>query len=169
MNPEIAPQFAQLCERLRTVSWFSNVGRSTPLTLPLSHRFVSDASAAKEVIELPEWEDWTLEQRNKLTSYLHARFRNRYSGQWNKIADKAVQFLADEIESRYLPNLAHTLVGSKVAGNAVQWDLLAALMEAAYADCRPPLFFTHLVTVYEAGHLPVGWDASCDPGTLLIY
>jgi hypothetical protein len=125
--------------------------------------------AAKAAIEQPAWEDWTLERRNDLTSFLHKRFRNRYSGQWNKIADKAAKFLADEVEPRYMPTLVRTLSGSKVAVNAVQWDLLAALMEAAYADCRPPLFFTHLVTVYEAGHLPVGWDASGDPDMLLVY
>jgi hypothetical protein len=51
----------------------------------------------------------------------------------------------------------------------VRWDLVSALMEAAYADCRPPIFFTHLIPVYEAGHLPVGWDPDSRGGTLLIY
>jgi hypothetical protein len=169
MNPEIAPQFAQLCDRLRIAPWFSNVGRSIELALPFPCRLVRSALAAKEAIEQPEWEDWTLERRNDLTSFLHARFRNRYAGQWNKIADKAVHFLASEIDPHTLPSLAGTLPGSAVAADAVRWDLAGALMEAAYADCRPPLFFTHLVAVYEAGHLPVGWDAGSGGGTLLVY
>ena len=44
-----------------------------------------------------------------------------------------------------------------------------ALMEAAYDDCQPPQFFTHLVAVYESGHLPVGWEGSNEGGALLIY
>lgn len=168
MNPEIAPQFAQLCDRLLDVSWFKSVGRQTALTLPFRCRFVSDAAAAKEAIERPEWEDWTLERGNDTTFFLSQRFPNR-DASWNAIAKKAKGFLASEIEPRLLVELARVLPGSNVAINAVRWDLVSALMEAAYADCRPPLFFTHLIPVYEAGHLPVGWDASSEPGMLLVY
>lgn len=169
MNLKIAPQFAQLCDRLRAVSWFSHVGHPTALELPFSFRFVGDASAAKEAIEQPGWEDWTLERGNDTTSFLHARFRDRYSGQWNKIVRIAKAVLSDEIEPRLLPALERVLPGSTVAIDAARWDLVSALTEAAYADCRPPQFFTHLVAVYEAGHLPVGWDAGSGGGTLLVY
>ncbi|MCB1636258.1 MAG: hypothetical protein KDI51_16850 [Xanthomonadales bacterium] len=169
MNPEIAPQFAQLCDRLRVVPWFSTAGRSIGLTLPFPCRPVGGAAAAKEAIEQPEWEYWTLERRNDLTSFLRDRFRNRYAGQWNKIADKAVHFLGTEVEPRVLPAIADAMPDSVVAVDAIRWDLAGALMEAAYADCRPPQFFTHLVTVYEAGHLPVGWDAGSGCDTLLVY
>jgi hypothetical protein len=169
MNPEIAPQFEQLCDRLRIVSWFFNVGRSATLTLPFPYRLVGSALAAKEAIEQPEWEDWTLERGNDTTSFLHGRFRNRYAGQWNKIVRIAKAYLFEDVEPRLLPALASALPGSTIAVNAVRWDLVSALMEAAYADCRPPQFFTHLVAVYEAGHLPVGWDASSGTGTLLVY
>ncbi len=169
MNPEIAPQFVQLCDRLRIVPWFSSVGGLAALTLPFPYRLVGSASAAKEAIEQPEWEGWTLDRGNDATSYLHARYRNRYAGQWNKIVRIAKAFLLEGVEPRLLPALASALPSSTIAVNLVRWDLVSALMEAAYADCRPPQFFTHVVAVYEAGHLPVGWDAGSEGGTLLVY
>lgn len=168
MNPTIAPQFSQACDRLRSIEWLSQVGRSTSVELPFKCRFVSDALDAKKMVERSEWEEWTLDKANELTAFLHSRYRNRYSGQWNKIVRTAKSFLKDELEPRVLPALAEVTPGSEDALHALRWDILHALMEAAYADCRPPQFFTHLVAVYEAGHMPVGWDASSS-GTLLVY
>ncbi len=168
MKPDTTPQFDQLRDRLRTITWFSNVGHSTPLALPFPSRFVVDASAAKEAIEQPEWEDWTLERGNDTTSFLSRRFPNR-DASWNSIVRLAKEFLQAEVEPHMLPALAGALPDSTVAADAVRWDLVSALMEAAYADCRPPQFFTPLVAVYEAGHLPVGWDAGSEGGTLLVY
>jgi len=168
MNPKIAPQFAQLCDRLRAVPWFSHVGHPAALMLPFLCRFVGDASVAKEAIKQPEWEDWTLERRNDLTSFLHARFPNRHDD-WNQIAKGVRGFIEEELVPPISSILAEALPDAAVALDAVRWDLAGALMEAAYADCRPPQFFTHLVAVYEAGHLPVGWDADSGGGTLLVY
>lgn len=168
MNPKIAPQFAQLCDRLRIVQWFSNAGRSIEVMLPFAYRLIDSASAAKEAIEQPEWEDWTLERRNDLTSYLHDRFPGR-DADWNRIAKVVRETIEGDIVPVAAPVLAEVLPGSTVAMDALRWDLAGALMEAAYADCRPPQFFTHLVAVYEAGHLPVGWDAGSGGGTLLVY
>ncbi len=168
MNPEIAPQFVQLCEQLRKVQWLSRVGTPSSFVLPFSYRFVKDAGVATAAIEQPDWENWTLERGNDTTSFLSKRFPSR-DASWNVIVKKAKEFMQSELEPRLLPALSSALPGSKVAVDAVRWDLVSALMEAAYADCRPPLFFTHLVMVYEAGHLPVGWDVRIDPGTLLVY
>lgn len=169
MNPQITPLFENLCARLREVSWFANVGQCTTLTLPYSYRFVRDASDAVGLIAQPEWEDWTLEQHNAMTSFLNSRFQNRYTGQWNKIAKIAKSFLLNELEPSFRRALEDALPDSAASLGPVRWDLLSALMEAAYADCRPPLFFTHLVGVYEAGHLPVGWDSISVPNILLVY
>jgi hypothetical protein len=169
MNPEIATQYAQLCERMRKIAWFSSVGESTQLTLPFPHRFVRDVEAAKADIAQPQWAEWTLERGNATTSFLHAQFRSRYAGQWNKIVVIAKSFLQHELEPKFLPELARTLPGSKAAIDSVRWDLISALMESAYADCNPPVFFTDLIPVYEAGHLPVGWDQTTGSGTLLVH
>lgn len=169
MDPVIAPEFAALVARLRAVPWFSRVGRPDDLpSLPLPCRIIDNAPEAREAIEQPDWEDWTLERRNDLTSFLHARFRTRYDD-WNRIAKPAGRFIDGDLVPRLSPTLARALPDTTVALDAVRWDLSGALMEAAYADCRPPRFFTHLVAIYEAGHLPVGWDAGGDDGTLLVY
>ncbi len=51
----------------------------------------------------------------------------------------------------------------------LQWILHAYLMEAAYREVLlQPLFFDSLIQVYEAGHIPCGWDGEWPNGQLVI-
>lgn len=104
---EIAPEFHQLIERLRITDWFSRVGQVAKIELPFLHRFVGCVAATKKAIELPEWEDWTLERRNDLTECLHDLFQKRDAA-WNAIAKQILDFLENVIipsvsVSRHIP------------------------------------------------------------------
>jgi hypothetical protein len=53
-------------------------------------------------------------------------------------------------------------------------DINLAAVEVAYRRRFPkaPIFFEHLLQVYEAGHLPCGWDGDLDDwpnGELIVY
>lgn len=170
MITKLSPQFLQLCDQLRAIPWFSACGLrdSIALQLPISCRIIKDAAVACKAIEDPSWEGWTLDRRNDLTSFLGRRFPKR-DAEWGQVATAVRGLIESEIVPKIAPLLAVVLPGAPTAIDSVRWDLANALMEAAYADCRPPQFFTHLIPVYGAGHLPVGWDESTDGGTLLVY
>lgn len=163
MPPTTSPEFETLHRALSEMPWLSNTGRKTPISLPLPYRFPDTANEAHALIAAPDWENWTLERRNELTAFLSDRFPAR-DAEWSAIACMARRIVDEEIA----PASARALTDLPPAATAaLTWDVANALMEAAYRDCRPPLFFTHLVEVYRAGHLPVGWDT--ERGALVIY
>jgi len=41
------------------------------------------------------------------------------------------------------------------------------LVCAGFTDCKPPTEVLKLLDVYEAGHLPLGWDAEAQ--RVLVY
>jgi hypothetical protein len=62
--------------------------------------------------------------------------------------------------------LSEALPDASNAPATVRWNAANALMEAAFANCRPPRFYASLLDVYRAGHLPLGPDAT---GQLVVF
>lgn len=159
----ISPEFETLHRALSEIPWLSNTGKTTPISLPLPYRFPDTANEAHALIAAPDWENWTMERRNDLTAFLSDHFPAR-DAEWSAIARMARRIVDEEVA----PASARALTDLPPAATAaLTWDVANALMEAAYRDCRPPLFFTHLGEVYRAGHLPVGWDN--ERGALVIF
>lgn len=161
--PTIGPEFDTLHRALPEIPWLPNTGKTTPISLPFPYRFADSASEAYALIAAADWENWTLERRNELTAFLSDHFPAR-DAEWSAIARRARSIVDEEVapaSARALTDLPPAAIA------ALTWDVANALMEAAYRDCRPPLFFTHLVEVYRAGHLPVGWDT--ERGALVIF
>lgn len=163
MSPTISPEFNNIHRALSEIPWLSNTGKKTPIFLSLPYRLANTVTEAHALIAAPEWENWTLERRNDLSAFLSDRFPAR-DAEWSAIAHLARRIVDEEVA----PASASALTDlPPAAAAALTWDIANALMEAAYRDCRPPLFFTHLMEVYRAGHLPVGWDT--EHGALVIY
>ena len=163
MPSTTSPEFDILQRAFAEISWLSNTGKTTPRPLPLPYRFADTASEAHALIAAPEWENWTLERRNDLSAFLSDPFPSR-DAEWSTIARMARRIVDEEVAPASALALADL---PPAASAALAWDVANALMEAAYRDCRPPLFFTHLMEVYRVGHLPVGWDAG--RGVLVIF
>lgn len=162
MPPTTSPEFDALHRALPEIRWLSNTGKTTTIALPLPYRFADTASEAHASIAAPDWENWTLERRNELTAFLSDRFPAR-DAEGSAIARMARRIVDEEVA----PASARALTDLPPAATAaLTWDVANALMEAAYRDCRPPLFFTHLVEVYRAGHLPVGWEVKIRTPTI---
>ncbi len=140
------------------------------LEFPLPRREAANWGQVCQLSGRPEWEQAELEARNQLTEYL-AYHHPDADRQWNDVTDRARQFLESELTPAFKRSLRSALGATpKSLVDTMQWDVLAALMEDAYADLDPPRFFTHLLTIYLAGHIPCGWEGGSFPeGTLIVY
>lgn len=144
--------------RLLGIDWFANIGK--PATLAgvrqvrhgeLGSSLTSDA-----------WEATTLEARNAITARLARLHPSRYQA-WNELAGQAKTAL------RPIWQKLPVALADDAALADLQWILHAYLMEAAYREALvPPLFFDSLIQVYEAGHIPCGWDGEWPCGQLVI-
>jgi hypothetical protein len=159
-----------LLKRLEDAEWFAAVGQ--PLAAEAQHSVVAIASWEEAVVccSSVAWENYSLEQQNLLTMYLHEHARDRYRG-WNGI----VQAIKEDLHPLVERKLPLALSRLKVAGgptqvrNSVQWDILGACMELEYADVREPAFFCGLMTWYLAGRFPCGWGERGDDGEVFLH
>ena len=102
---------------------------------------------------------------NALTLHLDDKHHRRYQD-WNRIAREAKALLVPH-ESAIRDGLAAAGLSDEVAFDTVRWDVVGALICAAYRDCRVPTAALRLIDVYEAGHLPVGCDG--ERGRVLVF
>src|SRR3989339_303929 len=145
-------------DSLLLLPWFRQCG--------LSHNFsfeVCQVRSWKEAIDSCasiEWENTTLEARNRLTEYLSTKWSSRYC-EWNTVTlhvkAKVINPLTTKLWTPFAAqnNLPKTFV------DCIEWDILAACMETEYCDCAGiPCFFQALLQVYKAGHFPCGWTSN---------
>lgn len=152
--------------RLKGIEWFCNCGEKIDhidINFPL--RYVDSWEEAREQCESQEWESFTLEARNNLTSFLHNKFPREYL-EWNKLVKEAKKILEAEILPKILEkNEALNL--TDVIIDCVKWDLVNIILEASYSKCgKIPIFYIELLKVYETGNFPCGIDKS---NTLVVY
>ncbi len=115
------------------------------------------------------WEDTHADAKNIVTIHLSMNHPQDYAF-WNDLVDSAKEHMKDI----FYPAVEafaqqHDLARRFIAN--VEWDVLLAIMEAAYADCDlPTTFYLEPLKVYEAGHMPCGWEHGEWPtGTLIVH
>lgn len=126
---------------------------------------VGSADQALSLLESDEWETWSLDLQGKLTEFLDRTYRQRYQD-WNRIVERAKETVVP-----HEPAIAQGLRAAQLVGtvplNTARWDVMGALVCAGFMDCKPPTDVLNLLDIYEAGHVPVGWDV--ERKRVLVY
>jgi len=168
-------------ERVNSISWFSNCGNKFYIdNFPIKLSFVGSIDEMMKNISSHEWENFTLEARNRLTAFLHKNNCEDYARKWNRIVDTQKNNLVT-IENT-AKKFANEKKLEKVFVSDVNWNVLGAAMESYYIKINEniPVFFKYLLEVYERGNIPCGWagkepeNYGCMPidisdGLLLVY
>jgi hypothetical protein len=157
-------------DRIDRINWFTNCGAPlAPGNINQSIVQVENWEHAKTWYTDAKWEDTTLEARNMLTEFLNSKYPNKYS-EWNKIVNEAKGYIESSLSDKLWGygekyNLGNSFI------DCVKWDVLHAIMEFAYIDCKNiPHFFLDLILVYENGNFPCGWDGAYPVnGELVVY
>jgi hypothetical protein len=161
----LPPQWLHTADRLTSIPWGRHVGEPLPSALAEWCTPVARLAEASALLGGDAWEEWSLGNHNALTLHLHDKHRRRYQD-WNRIARDAKDLLVLH-EPAIRAGLAAAGLSDPVAFDTVRWDVVGALLCAAYLDCRVPMDTLRLLDVYEAGHLPVGCDAK--RGRVLVF
>lgn len=159
---------------LAGVPWLERCGASPllPPQLPLGPAGQGlpwrSVPLARVAADAGRWGAVALDARNALTRHL-ARACPGPFRRWNAVAQAMEDAVVVPLRPVWAARAAALGCGAGVA-DAVAWDVLGAAMEHAYAGCAGrPAFFTGLLAVYRAGHLPCGWQGRRWPhGTLVV-
>jgi hypothetical protein len=160
---------SDVAARVNSIGWFAHCGERLALDLTMETEQARGWPQAIESCKAPAWETAQLEAQNQLTLWLHLNDRASYQ-RWNEIVvahkDATVNPLTENILAPF--RAKHDLDIALV--HSVQWNILGALMEDSYLRCgHSAFFFLELLTVYEAGHFPCGWQGEWPKGKLLVY
>ncbi|MBN2384552.1 hypothetical protein JXQ70_16890 [bacterium] len=160
---------SDVAQRIKNVDWFSACGKSFTGEVSMPIQPVSSWAQAQRSCRSELWENVQLEAQNQLTIWLHHNDRTNYQ-KWNDLVtgfkSSVINPLVDGHIRTFLEE--HGLDGA--IEHCVSWDLLAALMENAYfGSGHKVFFFLELLTVYEAGHFPCGWEGDWPEGELMVY
>ncbi|MDP4147486.1 MAG: hypothetical protein Q8936_23960 [Bacillota bacterium] len=158
----------EIFERINRIDWFCNCGSNPYVENSFEVKFVHSWEDAVNNYSQSLWEDTTLEARNELTSFLNNKYRQEYA-KWNEVTKEAKSFL----EKNVVPKI--NIIKEKynlddVFTDCVKWDLLGAIMEYSYKECKNrPTFFLEILSIYELGHFPCGWEGEWPKGKLVIF
>jgi hypothetical protein len=154
---------------IRAIEWFSRCGRDISVDIPIALSRVESWEEAGRINAAPWWEDAMLEARNRLTEFLHATNLVRYQ-RWNEIARTAKASCVLPLTAEVWRPLSLANGLSPMLEQSVQWNVLGAIMEHEYRDVPGrPIFFTHMLSLFRAGHFPCGWtDAEFPEGKLCV-
>jgi hypothetical protein len=157
----------EILRRIAAIDWFVRCGNGGAGCEISDIIWVTTWLDARCTYSRQEWEDMRLDARNTLTVHLFKRYQNEYA-EWRRVADAITKHavFVDAMAKVEAFKARHGL--DQQFFTRVQWDVFNAVMESAYAKCRPPhLFYTMLLKVYEAGHFPCGWEGEWPAGRLM--
>ncbi|OON69090.1 hypothetical protein B0919_10290 [Hymenobacter sp. CRA2] len=159
---------------------FACCGQPLTLHLPFAYKMLQTPLAVNQALGAVVWENFTLEAQNRLTVFLHLKHNRQYQN-WNTLVDAYKQ------ELQFLPPLAQRFATANDLeplpfAHDCQWIFLGLCMENHYSqlDARVPITFQRFLPLYEAGHVPCGWEGEApeesgcramdfSAGTLLVY
>jgi hypothetical protein len=155
--------------RVRRADWLARLGQPLTLDLTMPVLRVGDWAEAAEGCRDPSWENAQLEAQNQLTLWLHQHDRANYQ-RWNEFVGRHKEEVVTPLSETVLVPYQRRHGLDDAVVHSVQWDILGALMENTYLSSgHRSFFFTELLWVYEAGHLPCGWRGEWPVGNLLVY
>lgn len=141
---------------LKNINWFSHCGKEETLKIGRTYRFVSNHSEMLRRIAETEWENYTLEQENELTSYLSNHHRDAYRF-WNQhcitIKEEIFPDLFEHIKEKYRQYFSDM---EQEVLNDLQWNILGILLADIYSEYYRSDFSEDLLEIYRSGHIPCG-------------
>lgn len=143
-------------EKVNSINWFSNCGKEfSILDFPIKIQFLTSADEMQESISSQNWEDSTMEARNRLTVFLNKNNRNDYQDR-NKITENKKSNLEQikEIVEKFIEENKF----DKIIVDDILWNILGAAMEDYYAavNKKIPIFFKYILKIYSEGNIPCG-------------
>lgn len=152
---------------VNTCPWLKNCGTDVERAYNFDVYAITDIKDVCKRLNSLEWENFCLDRRNDLTSFLFRNYRKDY-GNWNNtvrlvkkeyiisISDSVMQVL----QQREWPN---SMVDD------ISFNLLCIFMANNYSELYSDVFWDRMLNVYLSGHLPCGWVGNYPEGKLIVF
>ncbi|MEW6303072.1 MAG: hypothetical protein AB1705_06350 [Verrucomicrobiota bacterium] len=148
---------------LEQVAWLSAVGRELRPQLDFPVEYAECRDAALRAFNSSLWSDAKTEAQGDLTGYLSKHHYNAYGGHWNSLARQSRSLVERAISAPLAAALRERDLPIEML-QPILVDVNRAALEIAYRRkfAGVPVFFEHLLRLYEAGRLPCGWSGDME-------
>jgi hypothetical protein len=160
-------------ERIKKIKWCESCGQSVPKKFYNPNEFmlfkrVRSWEAAETHYSDNHWVRIQAYPVNGLYNNLQFYHKEELSV-YNDIIDKLNAVVDSEIEPELVKiQQAHGL--SKDFIGSVRRDIVGMVIEEHFKKYVPTPFYQKIIDLYEAGHLPCGWDGEKPlVGTLIVF
>jgi hypothetical protein len=158
---------------LESFPWMTLVGKSSVGQFDFDVNCTASSQIAKKLFYSNEWADAKTEAQGDLTGYLAKHHYSEYGSHWNNLAKQSRMLVEKSVSAKLTAALENNSLPSDMI-QPMLVDINRAALEIAYRRKFPkaPVFFTRLLKIYEAGHLPCGWTGEMSDwpsGMLIIF
>ena len=158
----------QLYNQLIDCPWLKRCGIPEASLFPFPATWIQDVDEITKAITSIEWENICLEEHGNISEFLAVNDRAEYRHSWNT----TVAFL----KSKYLPDIMFRIENickeNKLPSsilNDIKFNLLSIFLTNHYQQYDRSSFFSMLLSIYMAGHLPCGWQGKYPDGNIIIF
>ncbi|MFZ2639818.1 MAG: hypothetical protein WA117_02440 [Verrucomicrobiia bacterium] len=146
---------------LKTMPWLATTGQEPRPHFEFYATYAETRDGALSAFNSSLWADAKTEAQGDLTGYLAKHHYGAYGGHWSNLAKQSRAL----VEAAIKVELVNTLNLRGLPPEMIEpilVDVNRAALEIAYRKKFPkaPAFFERLLSVYEAGRLPCGWNGS---------
>lgn len=154
-------------ERIEKIDWFSNCGKDLPTDLSVDYPLhkIDNWKTAKKYYTAPLWEEvQTIIKNVRITNLTTS---GRSVAEWNE-ANTLVGKTVDEILAAKFAALQEQQKLDKQIVKDARRHTIMAVMEHQFQAAKIHPFGLNLLKIYEAGHLPCGWEGARWPEGQLV-
>ena len=156
---------AKLYDQLLNIDYFGKCGEPINGLYDFEIYEEKDFDNAVKSLSKISWSNITLEEQNKLTTFLFKNHREDYNEKWNSQAKKNREELIPPI----IQKLEEKSICKKIIEDT-KWLLMSILMYDYYSEfgCKSKIL-EEVLTIYKSGHLPCGWSGKYPHGKIKVY
>lgn len=157
----------ELVERLMKVQWFANCGNKNAVS-KCEIKYVTKVEAAEKYCSSARWENITLNCLHNISSQVPKK-RYGVGVEWNDVVSEIKEKFIPKLEEFVNKKWEEKYELSKVFCIEFKWILLGFLMSNCYKEFWHEPLFDEVLSIYEQGYFPCGWQGRFPEGKLLLF
>ena len=157
----------EIIKRLLQIDWLSNCGSMDILDIKNDYTYIKRSKEIEKSLENCKWENVGLKASGDFTEYLSLNHpeEDRY---WNQLVSEAKEKIIVNINQSIISKCCELEIPPHMV-DYINWDIVTIAVIYSYKRYYESVFYSDLLKIYEAGHLPCGWIGRYPKGKLKIF
>ena len=157
----------ELVEKLMEVQWFANCGNKNAVS-KCEIKYVTKVETAEKYCSSARWENITLDCVHNISSNV-PKERDGIGIEWNDVVDEINKRVMSELAEFVNKKWEEKYELSKPFRIEFQSILSSCLLANCYKEFYHEPLFDEILSIYEQGYFPCGWQGRFPEGKLLFF